>query len=233
MTSPLTILYEDGPVLAVLKPAGIATQAPAPFDSMEVRVRAFYKEREAKSGNVYLGVPHRLDRPVSGVLLFARHVRAAQRISRQFEERRVKKVYWACLAGEVTPMEGTWTDRIKKVYGHPRAEIVPPDDPAGRLATLSYRTMGRTAYGSFLEIALVTGRTHQVRVQAATRGWPVLGDAFYGSTIPFGPQHVDERLRAIALHGRSLSFEHPMTRESVTVIAPVPADWKELVAALT
>jgi RluA family pseudouridine synthase len=225
MSDPFTILYEEGPVLAVLKPAGVATQAPAPFDCMEVRVREWYREREGKSGNIYLGVPHRLDRPVSGVLLFARHVRAAQRISRQFEERRIEKVYWACTTGEVTPPEGTWVDHIKKVYGRPQAEIVPADDPLGREAILRYRTLGRTPYGSFLEIELVTGRTHQVRVQAAHRGWPILGDAFYGSQIPFGSQAVDERERAIGLHGRRIALVHPMTHRPIAVTAPLSEAW--------
>jgi 23S rRNA pseudouridine1911/1915/1917 synthase len=90
------ILYEAGPCLVVLKPAGVATQAAPGIDSMEVRVKRFLKAREGLSGDIYLGVPHRLDRPVSGVLLLARHTRAARRISQQFENREVRKVYWAC-----------------------------------------------------------------------------------------------------------------------------------------
>jgi 23S rRNA pseudouridine1911/1915/1917 synthase len=222
------ILYESGPCLVVLKPAGLATQAAPGIDSMEVRVKQFLKAREGLAGDIYLGVPHRLDRPVSGVLLLARHTRAARRISKQFENREVRKVYWACVAGQVEPPAGTWCDQIKKIYGHPRAEIVPPDDPEGRAAVLHYRARGQTPWGSWLEIELETGRTHQIRVQAASRGWPVLGDAFYGSTIPFGIQHEDERLRSIALHGRSIGFRHPMTREEVTVEAPLPLEWRAL-----
>jgi 23S rRNA pseudouridine1911/1915/1917 synthase len=105
---------------------------------------------------------------------------------------------------------------------------VPPNDPDGRTAVLHYRERGRTAWGSWIEVELETGRTHQIRVQAASRGWPVLGDAFYGSTITFGTQHQDERLRSIALHGRSIGFRHPMTREEVTVEALLPLDWQAL-----
>jgi 23S rRNA pseudouridine1911/1915/1917 synthase len=93
---------------------------------------------------------------------------------------------------------------------------------------LRYRVLGTGPWGTWLEIELETGRTHQVRVQAASRGHPVLGDAQYGSTAPFGQQHEDERLRAIALHARSLTFEHPTTQETVSVSAPVSEDWLEL-----
>jgi 23S rRNA pseudouridine1911/1915/1917 synthase len=221
----IEILYEEGPVLAVLKPAGLATQAPLGIDSLEVRARRFLSDREGKSGNIYLGLPHRLDRPVSGVLLLARHVRAARRLSKQFENRQIEKIYWACVEGAVTPPEGTWRDHLKKIYGHPRAEVVAAGDPHGREAVLHYRTAGATTWGAWLEIRLETGRTHQIRVQASSRGQPVVGDAFYGSIIPFGRQHADERLRAIALHGRSIRFQHPMTREDVTVTAPLGEDW--------
>ncbi len=229
--SQLELLYELGPCFAFNKAPGVATQAPPQFDSMEVRVKAWLRQREGKdeTANVYLGVPHRLDRPVSGVLLFTRHVRAARKISEQFELRTIKKIYWALVAGQVTPESGTWTDHLKKIYGHPRAELVAADDPAGRLAVLHYRTVGHTPYGSQLEIELETGRTHQIRVQAAARGWHVLGDAFYGSTIPFGPQHVEERQRAIALHGRSLSFVHPSSQDAVTIVAPPPEVWDGLI----
>lgn len=223
------ILYEQGPCLGVLKPAGLATQAPHGIDSLEVRIKEFIKRRENKPGKVYLGVPHRLDRPVSGAMVFARHVRAARRISEQFEARTVEKTYWACVAGEVMPAEGTWTDTLRKVYGRPQAEVVPADHPEGRLAVLHYRTLGLTPHGSWLEIQLETGRTHQIRIQAASRGYPVLGDQFYGSSITFGEQFEDERLRAIALHARRLCFRHPMTKEVVDLLAPLPKAWQGLV----
>src|SRR3954468_9790405 len=106
-TPELDILYDDGPCLVVNKPAGVLTQAPEGIDSMEVRVKAFYREREGKEGNIYLGLPHRLDRPGAGGIVFARHVRAAQRLSRQFEDRTVTKVYWAIVEGNVQLEEAT------------------------------------------------------------------------------------------------------------------------------
>src|SRR3990170_3386350 len=122
---------------------GILTQAPAGIDSLEVRVKAFYRAREGKQGNIYLGLPHRLDRPVSGAIVFARHVRAAQRLATQFENRTVTKVYWAVVEGDVQPDEGTWTDHLHKRHGMPQSIIVPPDDPRGKLAVMHYRVLAR------------------------------------------------------------------------------------------
>jgi RluA family pseudouridine synthase len=224
----LDILYEQGPCLVVNKPAGLLTQAPAGIDSLEVRVKAFYREREQKTGNVYLGLPHRLDRPVSGAIVFARHVRAARRLSDQFENRTVSKVYWAVVEGELEADEGTWIDHLHKRHGMAQAIVVAADDPRGKPAVMHWRVLARTEVGSWLEVQLETGRTHQIRVQAASRGHPVLGDAQYGATRPFGEQFDDERLRAIALHARQLGFNHPMTREPVDVIAAVPLAWQEL-----
>jgi len=224
----LDILFESGPCLVVNKPPGLLTQAPAGIDSLEVRVKAFYREREQKEGNIYLGLPHRLDRPASGAIVFARHVRAAQRLASQFENRTVTKVYWALVEGDVQPDEGTWTDHLHKRHGMAQAIVVPADDPRGKLAVLHYRVLARVANMSWLEIQLETGRTHQIRVQAASRGHAVVGDTQYGATQPFGMQFEDERLRAIALHARQLSFRHPMTPELVDVIAPPPAPWHEI-----
>lgn len=219
------ILFEEGPLLAVLKPPGLLTQSPPGIDSLEHRIKAILKAREGLPGDVYLGVPHRLDRPVSGVMVFTTTSRAARRVSKQFERRDVEKVYWACTAGHVTPESGTWTDYIRKIPGEPRAQIVAADDPEARIAILHYRLLGRTEFGSWLEIRLETGRTHQVRIQASTRGWPLLGDTYYGSGVPFGAQFDDERLRAIALHARALTLDHPMGRRRLQLVAPVSPDW--------
>ena len=165
---------------------------------------------------------------MSGAIVFARHVRAAQRLSTQFENRTVTKVYWAFVEGQVEGDEGTWTDHLHKRHGMAQSIVVPADDPRGKLAIMHWRVMGRTEAGTWLEVQLETGRTHQIRVQAASRGHAVVGDAQYGATQTFGEQFEDERLRAIALHARQLGFNHPMTREPVDVIAPVPAAWLEL-----
>jgi 23S rRNA pseudouridine1911/1915/1917 synthase len=219
------VLYEQGPCLAVSKPSGLLTQAPPGIDSLEVRIKQFLKTREAKPGNVYLGVPHRLDRPASGVLVVARHVRAARRLSEQFEGRTVIKTYWVLVEGHPPEESGTWTDYLRKIPGVARAEVVEATHDEGREAVLHYRVRARLAEASWLEITLETGRNHQIRVQAAARGLPVVGDQLYGARLGFGPEVDDERQRAIALHARSLAFHHPMTRERVLVTAPLPVAW--------
>ncbi|MBN1852149.1 MAG: RluA family pseudouridine synthase [Pirellulales bacterium] len=227
-TTGLDILYEDGPILVINKWPGILTQAPPGIDSLEVRIKAYLRERDGILGDVYLAIIHRLDRPASGALVFASQRLAAKRLSLQFEHRRVAKTYWAFVEGAVTPEEGTWTDYIYKVHGVSQARIVPADFPGGKLAVLHYWVRFSNEQGTWLEIELETGRTHQIRIQAASRGHPVLGDVQYKAVCPFGPQHADERLRAIALHAQSLAFTHPITRESVAITAPTPAAWKDL-----
>jgi len=221
------ILLEDSACLVVNKPAGLLTQAPLGIDSLEHRIKVWLKERDAKPGGVYLGVPHRLDRPASGVIVFAKNVRAARRISEQFEGRLVEKTYWALVEGDVQPGEATWTDHLKKIDGEPRTVVVDECEPEGRIAVLHYRVLQRLAGKTLLEIDLETGRTHQIRVQCATRGHPLLGDELYGSTMLFGPWSDDERERLIGLHARSLKFRHPMTREYVECVAPLPAIWAD------
>ena len=224
------ILYEEGPVLAVNKESGILTQAPAGIDSLEARVKAFLIRRENKPGGCYLGIPHRLDRPASGVILFAKHVRAANRLSEQFRQRTVEKKYWTLVGGRIPEEEGEWIDYMRKIPGRAEAELIAPIHPDAREATLRFRVIGRYTlpeYGevTHLEVELGTGRTHQIRLQASSRGFPILGDAQYGSAIPFGEQFEDPRLNAIALHSRKMSFAHPMTRLRVTLVAPLPDAW--------
>lgn len=226
----LDILYENGPVLVVNKEAGVLTQAPRGIDSMEVRVKEYYRRQEGKpaDANIYLGITHRMDRPTTGALIFARHVRAAQRICAQFAERTISKTYWAFVEGRVTPDEGTWTDYLHKRHGIPQPEVVTADHPAGKHAVLHYRVLLHSTLGSWLEIELETGRTHQIRIQAKSRGYIVVGDEDYGSRTPFGEFKEEPRERPIALHARYIGFRHPMTDESVSVTAPLPSAWNAL-----
>ena len=227
---PLEILYDDGPVLVVNKPSGLLTQAPAGTDSLEVRVKQFYRRREGRAddANIYLGLPHRLDRPVSGAIVLARHVRAAQRLASQFENRTVSKSYWAFVEGLVAPDEGTWSDFLHKRHGMAQAEVVTVDHPAAKHAVLHYRVRWQTPQAAWLEIELETGRTHQIRIQAASRGHAVVGDGQYGSSLPLGDTAIELRDRPIALHARQLAFRHPMKDEQVNVVAPLPTSWAEL-----
>jgi 23S rRNA pseudouridine1911/1915/1917 synthase len=226
----LEVLYDDGPCLVINKRSGVLTQAPAGIDSLELQVKQFFREREGKpaDANVYLGLPHRLDRPVSGAIVFARHIRAAQRLSAQFENRTINKSYWAFVEGIVTPDEGTWTDYLHKRHGMAQTEVVEADHPAAKHAVLHYRVMWQGPTGAWLEIELETGRTHQIRIQSSSRGYPVFGDSQYGSTQPFGEPGLDEREKPIALHARQLGFRHPMNNEPVDILAPLPAAWDAL-----
>jgi 23S rRNA-/tRNA-specific pseudouridylate synthase len=157
--------------------------------------------------------------------VFAKNVRAARRISEQFEGRLVEKTYWALAAGDVQHDGGTWTDYLQKIDGEPRSIVVDERNPAGRIAILHYRVLERLPGRTRLEITLETGRTHQIRVQCAHHGHSLLGDSLYGSSEHFGPWSEDERERLIALHARSLKFRHPLTREYVECIAPLPEAW--------
>jgi 23S rRNA pseudouridine1911/1915/1917 synthase len=225
------ILYEDNHCLAVAKPAPLLTQGVPPgIPTLEAMVKAYLKERYHKPGNVYLGIPHRLDRPVSGVVLFARNTKAARRLAEQFQERTVRKVYWALVErspeGHLpSPPQGVWEDWLRKVQEESRTERVPQGTEGARQARLRYRVLREAADSALLEIEPETGRMHQIRVQAAVRGWPVLGDFQYGSRLPFGPPAELPRDRIIALHARSLTFLHPIRYESITVTAPLPPGW--------
>jgi 23S rRNA pseudouridine1911/1915/1917 synthase len=225
----LNLLLDDGHLLAVNKPAGLSTQSPPSFPSLERLVREHVAARYIGPGTAYLGVPHRLDRPVSGVILFATTPRAARKLARQFERRSIHKTYWAAVQGVVEPAEGTWRDLIRKVPDEARAEAVSANLPGGQEAVLHYHTIGQTPFGSLLEITLETGRMHQIRLQCSIHGHPVLGDALYGSVMPFGPAVKDERERVIALHARSIEFHHPEPPQPrIKIEAPLPQYWQRL-----
>jgi 23S rRNA pseudouridine1911/1915/1917 synthase len=223
----MQVLLEDNHCLAVVKPAGLPTQAPAGYPSLEAEAKAYLKEKYHKPGNVYLGVPHRLDRPVSGVVLFARNSKAAERLAEQFRERTVTKTYWGIVAGSLEPGDGEWIDWLAKVVDEARAEITTANAPGSKEAVLRYRVRQTLADATFVEFTPVTGRMHQIRIQAASRGHPILGDALYGSTRPFGPEAASPRERIIALHARNLAFQHPLRYEPVSLTAPLPEQWSD------
>jgi len=225
MNPGFEILFEDPHLIAVSKPAPLLTQAPAGIDSLEARVKDYIKVKHAKPAGVYLGVPHRLDRPVTGCLVFARNTKAAQRVHAQFHDRTVGKSYWALVSGAFTGDE-TWVDHLKKIPDEARTEITAADDPMGKLAKLHARGLRTFADGtSLIELTPETGRSHQLRVQCAARGLPILGDELYGSPIPFGAPSDEPRERRIALHARSLAIDHPFTKARLTFVAPLPSDW--------
>jgi 23S rRNA-/tRNA-specific pseudouridylate synthase len=242
----LAIIHDSGGVLAVAKPAGLATQAPAGIPSVESLVRerlfgaavaAAQSAGHRRHPGGFLGVPHRLDRAVSGVLLLATTPRAARQLSRQFERREIHKTYLAI----VTPTAANrlavdaafeWRDTIRKVPDEPRAEIVPEGTADGRAAVTIGRALPAAAAGTLLpdvetlrlELEPLTGRMHQLRVQAASRGLPVVGDTLYGGR-PLG----DPTFTAIGLHAWRITFRDPATGAETAVMCPPPTSppWPE------
>jgi 23S rRNA pseudouridine1911/1915/1917 synthase len=244
----LAILHDSGGVLAVAKPAGLATQAPPGIESAESWIRdhlfgsAVAADREAgrrRHPGGFLGVPHRLDRAVSGVLLFATTPRAARQLARQFERRQVRKTYRAIVTptGAEPPAAGAtleWHDTIRKVPDEARAEIVPAGTPGARAAVTTGIARSALPDGMLLlELEPLTGRMHQLRVQAASRGLPVVGDTLYGGRPSGDAAPTDSRTNPIALHAWRITFLDPGSGEPVTLTVPPPdvAPWSASHAA--
>lgn len=231
----LHVLHEDADCLAVVKPAGQFTQgtwAPPGELTLEQEVRRHLDPENPDSA--YVGIVHRLDRPTSGVLIWAKTPRAARRLSAQFERRRVEKEYWALVeradaapgkspGGADVPLtiDPVWTDWLTRTCRTGAAEVVAPETPGARLAVTraAVQASPRLLSGlAWLRLRPETGRTHQLRAQAAARGLPILGDHEYGAKAPFGPH-------AIALHARELRLRHPTLQTPMTLIAPLSQSW--------
>jgi len=216
---PLDILFEDNHCLAIAKPAGaLSTHYEGREETMDRLVKAYLKEKYQKPGNVFLGVVHRLDKPVSGVLLFARNSKAAARLAEQFRQGSVEKIYWAVVEGDVPRQAGSLEDWLKRDKVQGRVEVEEPRTPGSRLALLHYEKLSMHGGLSLVEVRPQTGRTHQLRVQLAHHGQPIYGDAKYGSVHTFE--------RAIALHARSLTFLHPIRNEPISLMAELPRGWR-------
>jgi len=181
-------------------------------------VRDYLRQKYNKPGNVYVGVVHRLDRPVSGVVLFARTSKSAARLSEQFRIRSVQKVYVAVVEGRVLPSKGVLIHRLHKDRSNNRVTVVSDTSP-GQDCELEYERLDSFGRFTLIRIKPVTGRSHQIRVQLASQGWPIIGDKKYGSKID-----VDG---FIALHAESLTFAHPTTKETITLTSPAPETWDQ------
>jgi 23S rRNA pseudouridine1911/1915/1917 synthase len=219
---PLTILYEDNHCLAVNKPARLLTMGDATGERTLLDVAKDYiKQSYDKPGAVFLGVVHRLDRPVSGVVLFARTSKAAARLSEQFRERTVEKVYRAIVEGVPPERDAVLQDWLWKDPGRNVTQVVREGTPGAQQAALAIKLLKTTGSRSLVEVHPVTGRSHQIRVQLASRGWPILGDGKYGSSV-----RLDG---SIALHASSLTFRHPTKGEEVTVTSDAPQQWSDFI----
>ena len=220
-------LYEDNHIIIVNKESGEIVQGDKTGDRpLSETVKDYIKDKYAKPGNVFLGVVHRLDRPVSGVVVFARTSKALPRLNEMFRVGSVHKTYWAVVANEPPQPEGRlehWlvrNERQNKSYAHTR------EVPQAKHAVLDYRVIGRTERYRLLEIRLHTGRHHQIRCQLAAMGCPIKGDLKYGAprSNPDG---------SISLMARRVEFEHPVSHQPVCVEAPIPAEslWQALAEA--
>jgi 23S rRNA pseudouridine1911/1915/1917 synthase len=245
------ILFEDLHCIAVSKPAGQFTQgawAPPGEQSLESELRDYLSPTQPES--VYLGIVHRLDRPTSGVLLWAKTPKAARRLSTQFERRQVVKEYWAIVSppglkpdqpggqngactsdlGAVSREienastgESVWRDWLTGANSAGVVSSYESAAPRTREAVTRVRSQRLLSPPDcwWLRLWPETGRTHQLRAQAARRGMPIVGDEIYGSTSPFGTAH------AIALHAWSLRVRHPITNTDMTLVAPLPPTWAD------
>ena len=209
------IIYEQRGIIVFNKPSGLLTQAPPGIDSLELRARQFLMKRDDAKSKIYLTPIHRLDRPVTGIVVFARNVRAAKRVSAQFQNRTVEKRYLARVEGRIDSDAQRLEDFMRKVPDEARSEVVAEDHPDAKNAALQFVAKERNDATSTVEIELLTGRTHQIRLQFGSRGHAILGDSLYGATMPFGEQTVDLRQRQIALHAWRIKFDHPIDDEKV------------------
>jgi 23S rRNA pseudouridine1911/1915/1917 synthase len=229
---PDWLILEDGPLIAVNKPAGLLTEGiPDGHATMVGAVKDWLKQKYEKPGNVYLGIPHRLDRASTGVLVFTRNSKTAARVAEQFEKREVTKIYWALLESTPEPASGTLTDWLRKIPDEARTEIAEPHSPGAKESRLNYRVLSQFDGTCLVEIELLTGRMHQIRVQFSSRGCPVVGDDKYGAapwptdaSQSATPNAESSDIR-IALHARSLTLKHPIRYDSLTIEASLPDHW--------
>ncbi len=221
----MNVVYEDNHIIIVNKASGEIVQGDKTGDTpLSETVKQYIKEKYQKPGNVFLGVVHRLDRPVSGLVVFAKTSKALSRLNDMFRTGDVHKTYWAIVKrGDIAP-EATLTDwltrneRQNKSYAHPR------EVPGAKKAVLSYKVRSVSDNYMLLEVHLMTGRHHQIRCQLANMGCPIKGDLKYGSprSNPDG---------SISLMSRRVEFVHPVSKETIVAEAPVPNDklWHALV----
>lgn len=210
----MDVVYLDNHLLVVRKPAGVLAQANETGDEDLLTLgKAYLKERFNKPGNVFLGLVHRLDRPTSGVTVFARTSKAAARLSEQIRQRTVRKRYLAIVEGS-TPGEDQWEDCLEK---RDRQSFV-VKSPRGKRAQLTFQTLARMDDKSLVVVDMATGRHHQIRVQFASRGFPLLGDKRYGSRKTFDG-------RNLALHCFEMIVDHPSQKKRLTFRVPPDQEW--------
>jgi len=217
------ILYEDNHLIAVNKTCHDLVQSDTSGDEPLIeQIKTFIKARDKKPGNVFLEVIHRIDRPVSGVVLFAKTSKVLPRMNKLFHDGEVKKIYWAVVKNMPPKETDTLIHYLLRNSKQNKSYVYDKPKPESKEARLIYKVMGKTSSFYLLQIELITGRHHQIRSQLAKIGCPIKGDLKYG----FARSNADG---GIHLHSRLVSFLHPVTSQVVEVVANPPEDvlWKE------
>ncbi len=214
----LQILYEDNHIIVVNKRAGDIVQGDKTGDKpLSNIVKDYIKEKYNKPGNVYLGVVHRLDRPTTGIVMFAKTSKALPRLNKLFSEKDAKKTYWAIVKNVPPKINYTLTQWLKKNPKNNKSTAYSKEISNGKKAILHYKLLKTLNNYYLLEVELETGRHHQIRAQLASIGCPIKGDLKYG----FDRSNPDA---SIHLHARQLKFIHPVSKENINIIAPLPTD---------
>ena len=225
----MNVLYEDNHIIVVNKQSGEIVQGDKTGDiPLSNIIKTYLKEKYNKPGEVFLGVTHRLDRPTSGVVLFARTSKALTRLNAMFQSHeQIRKTYWAIVQGAPKQAEArleNWLTRNEQLN---KSFIAKPNAKEAKQAILTYKTLAKGEHYTLLEINLETGRHHQIRCQLAAIGCPVKGDLKYGAkrSNPDG---------GICLHARQIEFIHPVSKQPICITAPIPEDslWQQLSASV-
>ena len=212
----MTVVYEDNHIIVVNKTASEIVQGDKTGDTpLSETVKQYLKEKYNKPGNVFLGVTHRLDRPVSGLVVFAKTSKALSRLNDMFRNGEVKKTYWAIVKNRPQELEGELTNWLVRNEKQNKSYAYDKEVKDSKKAVLCYKTIAHSQNYHLLEVDLKTGRHHQIRCQLAKMGCPIKGDLKYGSprSNPDG---------SICLHARRIAFIHPVSKESIEIEAPVP-----------
>lgn len=224
MNQPLAtrILFEDNHLIVINKLSGELVQPDTQkSESLEDTLKLFIKEKENKQGNVYLGVVHRIDRPVSGAVLFAKTSKALSRMNNLLQEKQFHKTYWAIVSGKPEVETQRLTHYLTRNSKNNTSQVFDKEVKDSKLAELEYKLLGVSDFYSLLEVKLFTGRHHQIRAQLSKLGLSIKGDLKYGAAR-------SNHDASISLHARKIEFIHPVTNQDVVIIAPVPNDplWK-------
>jgi len=216
--SKLEILYEDNHLLAINKTAGVLVQGDETGDEPLVEIcKKYIKEKYSKPGEVFLGVVHRLDRPVSGVVVFARTSKALERMNALFRDRETKKTYWVIVQNKPAKESGTLIHWLVKNETKNKTTAYAKENKEGQRSELSYQFLQQRSGYFLLEVNPITGRPHQIRAQLASMGCPIVGDLKYG----YATANSD---KSICLHARQLEFIHPVKKEKILITASLPGN---------